>query len=327
MGKGETVFVTGGHGFVGSWVVKGLLARGYRVRCLVRATSKTHRIDELDVERFVGDILQPESLVEGMAGADHCIHLAGISSYKDMQEDWTVPTIVDGTRNVLSKAKAAGIGRVVYIGSGIIYCSPDPARIADETSPFLLHDSGLLYALGKHQAEAVVDEAVADGQDVVVAIPMETYGPHDDEFLTTGYLKEAINGWPPLATRGGVSFAHVEDVAEGIIGALERGRTGERYILGGENATIKEIVELACDVAGKPKRALVLPTGLTKLALRSMVRLGIEPPEHPNAVDYGTLFGFTRSDKAKREIGYAPRPGRAVMESTVAWLRDAGHIR
>lgn len=327
MSDGKTVFVTGGHGFVGSWVVRGLLERGYRVRCLVRKSSKTHRIDGLDVERFVGDILEPESLAEGMTGADLCIHLAGISAYKDMQEDWTIPTIVDGTRNVLQAARDAGIRRTVYIGSGIIYCSHDPERIADETSPFVLEDSGLFYAIGKNQAEQVVDDFVAEGYDVVVAIPMETYGPNDDEFLTTGYLKEAINGWPALATRGGVSFAHVEDVANGIIAALERGRTGERYILGGQNATIQEIVELACEVAGKPKRAVVLPTGLTKWVLRGMSRIGLEPPEHPNAVDYGTLFAFVSIDKAREELGYNPRSGRETLESTVAWLREAGHIR
>src|SRR5690606_25823923 len=122
-----------------------------------------------------------------------------------------------GTRNVLQKAREAGIERTVYIGSGVIYCSRDPQRIADETSEFVLHDSNLFYAIGKHRAEQVVDEFVAQGSDVVVAIPMETYGPNDHEFLTTGYLKEAINSWPALATDGGVSFAHVEDVARGIV--------------------------------------------------------------------------------------------------------------
>lgn len=326
MGDGRMVFVTGGHGFVGSWVVRELLARGYRVRCLVRRTSRTHRIDGLPVERVVGDILEPASLAEGMRGADLCIHLAGISSYKDMQEDWTIPTIVDGTRNVLQAARDAGVGRTVYIGSGVIYCSRDRQRIADETSPFLLHDSQLFYAIGKHRAEQVVDEFVAAGSDVVVAIPMETYGPNDDEFLTTGYLKEAINGWPALATDGGVSFAHVEDVARGIVLALEKGRTGERYILGGENATIAEIIEMACEIAGKPKRPIVLPTRLTKLALVAMTKLGLTPPEHPNAVDYGSLYAFASIEKARRELGYNPRSGRETLQSTIDWLREAGHI-
>jgi len=327
MSDGKVVFVTGGHGFVGSWVVRELLQRGYRVRCLVRRSSRTHRIDDLPVERFVGDILDAASLEEGMRGADLCIHLAGISSYKDMQEDWTIPTIVDGTRNVLQKAREAGIRRTVYIGSGVVYSCRDPNRVADESSPFLLHDSNLFYALGKHRAEQVVDEFVAAGSDVVVAIPMETYGPRDDEFLTTGYLKEAINGWPALATEGGVSFAHVEDVARGIVLALEKGRCGERYILGGENASIAEIITMACDIAGRPKRPIVLPTKLTKLALVAMSRLGLNPPEHPNAVDYGSLYAYVRIDKAREELGYAPRSGRETLASTIDWLREAGHIR
>jgi dihydroflavonol-4-reductase len=155
---------------------------------------------------------------------------------------------------------------------------------------------------------------------------METYGPQDDQFLTTGYLKEAINSWPALATRGGTSFAHVEDVAEGICLSLENGRAGERYILGGENATIKEIIQLTLEVAGRPKAVLVLPTGLTKFVLRTLHNLGLPSPEHPNAVDYGTLYGFTTSEKAKAELGYRPRSSRAVIESTVDWLRQSGHI-
>ncbi len=325
---GKRIFVTGGHGFVGSHVVRRLVDQGHEVRCLVRPTSRTHRIDDLDVDKVVGDILDPESLLAGMEGMERCIHLAGISAYKDMQEPWTIPTIVDGTRNVLDAALQRGLERVVYIGSGIVYCSrdPDPNRVVSEDEPFALHDSGLLYAIGKHRAEQVVDEYVARGLHVSVAIPMETYGPNDDDFLTTGYLKEAINGWPALATAGGTSFAHVEDVADGIVKALEKGGKGERYILGGENATIKEIIQLALEVAGRPKPVLVLPTGLTKFALRTLARCGLPTPEHPNAVDYGTLFGYTSSEKAKRELGYSPRPAREVMASTVAWLRREGHI-
>jgi len=322
----KTVFVTGGHGFVGSHVVRNLVDRGYAIRLLVRKTSKTHRVDDLPVEMFMGDILDMESMREGMTGCEFCVHLAGISAYKDMQEDWTIPTIVEGTTNVFALAKELGLARVVYIGSGITYASYDQDRVANEDSPFLLADSGLFYAIGKHKADAVVDQYVSDGLDIVVAIPMETYGPHDDQFLTTGYLKEAINSWPALATRGGTSFAHVDDVAEGICLSLENGKAGERYILGGENATIKEIIELTLQVAGTPKSVVVLPTGITKFVLRSLFNLGLPSPEHPNAVDYGTLYGFTTSEKAKRELGYNPRPSRAVIESTVDWLRQEGHI-
>ena len=120
--------------------------------------------------------------------------------------------------------------------------------------------------------------------------------------------------------------ADVEDVADGIVKTLEKGGPGERYILGGENATVKEIIQLALDVAGKPKPVVILPAGVTKFILRSLIRLGLPAPEHPNAIDYGTLFGFTSSEKAKRELGYSPRPPREVMESTVDWLRRNGHI-
>ena len=322
----DVILVTGGHGFIGSFVVRRLLERGLRVRCLVRASSKTHRIDGLDVETVVGDILQPDSLTTAMEGCQSVIHLAGISSYADMDRDFARPTIVDGTRNVCQAALDVGLKRVVYVGSTVIYGSHDPDRIADETSPYLLEGSGLNYAEAKHAAEGVVDGFVARGLDVVVAIPTETYGPHDDEFLTTGYLKEAINSWPALATRGGTMYGHVDDVAEGIVLALERGRAGERYILGSENGHIKDIIASVLDVAGKKKPVLVLPTGLTRFVVSTLYRLGLPSPEHPNAINYGTLFYFVNNDKACTELGWKPRTGRETLEDTVRWLSEAGHI-
>jgi dihydroflavonol-4-reductase len=323
---GKQVLITGGHGFIGSFVVRRLLDRGYRVRALVRASSKTHRIDGLGVETVVGDILDPASLSAAVEGCQAVVHLAGISSYADMDKSFARPTIVDGTRNVFLAALAAQVERVVYTSSAVIYGSKDPARIADEESPFLLDGSGLTYAEAKHDNEGIVDDFVEQGLDVVVAIPTETYGPNDDAFLTTGYLKEAINSWPALATRGGTMFGHVDDVAEGIVLALEKGRKGERYILGAENMHIREIVSLALDVAGKKKPVLVLPTALTRMVVKTLYALGLPSPEHPNAILYGTLFYFVSSEKAKRELGWSPRSGRETMEDTVRWLREAGHI-
>jgi len=327
------VLVTGGHGFIGSYVVRHLLQRGYPVRCLVRSSSKTHRIDKLvkdgvTLDKVVGDILDPGSLATAMEGCKLCIHLAGISAYADMHTDWAWGTIVDGTRNVFDAALAAELKRVVYISSGVVYGRRDPGFVADEDSPFELDGSGLVYAEAKHRNEGQVAEYIAKGLDVVVAIPMETYGPEDDEFLTTGYLREAINGWPAMATRGGTMYGHVDDVAEGIVLALEKGGTGERYILGSENGTIEEIVNLALEVAGKPgKKALVLPTGLIRAVVKTLFALHLPSPEHPNAIEYGTLYYFTRNDKARRELGWKPRSGRAVLEDTIRWLREAGHIK
>ncbi|MFT5681610.1 MAG: dihydroflavonol-4-reductase [Myxococcota bacterium] len=322
----KRILVTGGHGFIGSFVVRRLLARGFVVRCLVRASSKTHRIDELSVEKVVGDILDAVSLSAAMRDCTHCIHLAGISRYADMDKDFARPTIVDGTQNVFTAALAAGLSRVVYTSSAVIYGATEPGVISDETSPFRLGGRGLTYADAKHDSEAVVDDFVSRGLDVVVAIPTETYGENDDEFLTTGYLKEAITGWPALATKGGTMFGHVDDVAEGIVLALEKGGRGERYILGSENASIRDIIAMTLEIAGKKKPILVMPTGVTKWAVRTLYSLGLPSPEHPNAIDYGTLYYFVSNEKARRELGFAPRSGRAVLEATVGWLREAGHV-
>ncbi len=330
MSDAQTVLVTGGHGFIGHFVVKKLLERGHAVRCLVRETSDTRRIDGLDVTKHVGDILDPGSLTEPMQGATWAIHLAGISSYSLMQTDRCIPTVVDGTRNVLQSAKDAGVQRVAYIGSGIIYSRHEPPpEPVDEDEPFALgEDTHLNYALAKHRAEKLVDDFVNQGLDVRVPIPMETYGPNDDQFLTTGYLKEAINGWPALASHGGTMFGHVDDVAEGIMLAMERGKPGGRYILGSENATIKEIIDRTLAIAGQPnKKAIVMPTGITKAVLYALHNLGLPSPEHPAALEYGTTFAFVKNDRAKNELGWQPRTGDQVLEDTVRWLREAGHIR
>ncbi|MEL6348511.1 MAG: NAD-dependent epimerase/dehydratase family protein [Myxococcota bacterium] len=321
------ILLTGGHGFIGSHVVRALRDRDRPVRCLVRATSRTHRIDGLGVETVTGDIMDPSSLAAAMAGCSACIHLASVSSYADLDRPHARPTIVDGTRNVLQAALDVGLERVVHVSSAVIFGSHDPERISDETGDFQLAGSGLTYIESKHEAEQIVDDFVDKGLDVVVAVPTETYGPNDDDFLTTGYLKEAINSWPAFATHGGTMFGHVADVAEGIVLCLEKGRIGERYILGVKNASIRDIIAMTLDVAGRSKPIWVLPTGLLKVVLGTLHRLGLPSPEHPNAINYGTLYYYVSSEKAQQELGWTPRSGRETLEDTVAWLRDAGHIR
>lgn len=321
------VLVTGGHGFIGSWVVRALLRRGHRVRCLLRTGSRDRRLTGLDVERVIGDILDPGSLAAAMKGIGACIHLAGISAYKDMQTPRAWPTIVEGTRHVLAAALDSGVTRMVAAGSGVIYGSRQPRGVCDETSPWVLGGSGLIYAEAKYAAALLVDDFAARGLQVCLALPMETYGPGDDDLLTCGYLKDAINSPVALATYGATSFAHVEDVAEGFVLALEKGRAGERYILGGDAASIKEIIELALDVAGCPNRVWRMPTAVTRAVLLALQALHLPSPEHPDAVAYGSLHSSTSSDKARRELGYAPRSGREVMTSTVAWMRAEGHLK
>jgi dihydroflavonol-4-reductase len=320
------VFVTGGNGFIGSRVVRQLVAAGHDVRCLLRETSDTLRIDDLSFERFIGDVRDRASLVEGMQGADGCIHLASVSSWADMRSDALETTIIDGTRHVLDCALEAGVGRFVYISSTIAVNGSIDPEVFDEDAAFDLHDTPMRYAIAKHAAEGLVADYVARGLDVVTVNPCEVYGPDDTGMITAGNLKDILTSWPALACRGGTAVAHVDDIASGIIAALERGRTGERYILGGDNLSVEELVRLTLDVAGQRKPVLRLPNGLLKCVIGGMAFLRLPTPVIPEVLDYATRFFFVDCSKATQELGYRHRPAREVLGPVIDWLREDGHV-
>jgi dihydroflavonol-4-reductase len=319
-------FVTGGAGFIGSRVVRQLIAQGHQVRCLVRSTTDTSRIDDLPVERVTGDIRESSSIAEGMLGTDGCIHLASVSSWDQIRSPALESTVLDGTRNVLEAAVAAGNLRTVYVSSATAVNASTQPQIFDESSTFTLENTVLRYAIAKHRAELLVGEYVNRGLPVVIVNPVETYGPNDTGFITAGNLRDMIRDWPTLVCSGGTAIAHVDDVADGIVGAMGKGRVGERYILGGDNLSVEDLARLTLDVAGQKKPILRLPNGLMKWAVQTMAKVGLPTPLIPEVLDYATLYWFVRCDKAKSELGYAPRPARETLEPVVNWLREAGHI-
>jgi dihydroflavonol-4-reductase len=318
------VFVTGGNGFIGSRVVRKLCERGHEVRCLLRSTSDTRRIDDLEVERVVGDLLDPASLELGLQDCDACVHLASVSSWDEIASDHVEQTVVEGTRGLLGAAARVDGLRFVYVSSGAAVNGSSRPEVFDETSAFTLEGSGLRYAIAKHAAEQLVLAAAADGLDAVVVNPGETYGPDDDDWVTAGAIRDVLRGWPALAVRGGTSVVHVDDVAEGIVAALERGRAGERYILGGENLTVEQIVRTVLALASSRKPVVLVPAGVLRSAVRVCQTLRLPPPLPPDLVGYACRYWFTSSEKAKRELGYRHRPAREALASVVAWIQPNG---
>jgi dihydroflavonol-4-reductase len=321
------IFLTGGHGFIGSRVVRQLVAQGHEVRCLVREKSKTHRIDDLPFARFVGDVREKSTLKAAMQGAKACIHLASVSSWNEIRSPALEATIVDGTRNVLESAKEAGLERVVYVSSILgINGSSEPIEFNEE-SPFQLTNSSLRYSHAKHKAEEMAKDFAQSGLEVVTVNPVEVYGPNDDTFVTAGNIRDILTSWPALACRGGTAIAHVDDIAEGIVLALQKGRSGERYILGGDNMHVEQLVRLVLEIAGKKTPVLKLPNGLVKGVIQTMAKLHLPTPVIPEVLDYATLFWFVDCTKAKTALGYRPRPARQVLEPVIEWLHAAGHIK
>ncbi len=321
------VFLTGGHGFIGSRVSHKLHARGHALRCLVRATSDTYRIDDLPFERFVGDVRDRGSMVEGMQGCDACIHLACVSSWDDIKSDAMRPTVLDGTRNLLENAVAAGLKRVVYVSSGTAVNGSATPEVFDESSDFTLSGRGLIYAETKNEAEAMVREYAARGDlEVVIVNPMETYGPEDTGMITAGNLRDILKDWPALGCTGGTSVVHVDDVAEGMVLALEKGRSGERYILGGDNLSVRDLIELTLEIAGQKKPIVIVPNALMKGVINGMAKLGLPTPVIPEVLDYATLYWFMDNRKAREELGATFRPARETLAPVVEWLFEARHV-
>ncbi|HEX6764803.1 MAG TPA: NAD-dependent epimerase/dehydratase family protein [Polyangiaceae bacterium] len=322
------ILVTGGHGFIGSRVTRQLCTRGDRVRCLVREKSRTHRIDDLSFERAAGDVRDAASVAAAMQGMDACIHLACVSAWADMRSKVLESTVLDGTRNVLDAARHAGVRRVVYVSSvAAVNAVRKTPRVFDETATFELEGSNLRYAIAKHQAEALCRTAAAGGLETVIVNPGEVYGRDDDDFVTSGNLRDVLTSWPALGCHGGNPVCHVDDIANGILLALEKGRSGERYILGGENLTVEQTIRLTLDIAGKRTPVVLPPNGLVKALLAVLRALHLPTPVVPEVFDFATYYWFVDSSKAERELGYRSRGAREAIESAVDWLYEAGHVK
>lgn len=326
---GTRVFVTGGNGFIGSRVVRALLTRGYAVRCLLRPTSATGRIDGLEFTRAVGDLRDPESLKAGMAGCQGVIHLACTSSWDQIRASTDMNEVaVTGTQNVLSAAHVNGGLRTVYVSSITAVNGTDTPQIQTELAPFTLTDrKRYAYAFAKHEAEARCQEAVQAGLPVTIVNPAEVYGPEDVDLVTAGNLVDFAKSNPVFVCRGGTSVVHVDDVAAGIVAAFEKGRVGERYILGGENLTIEDLARTSLDVLGRKKRIVILPNGfISRLAdLGRTLRLPL--PFEPGVIPYAVKYWFADATKAQTELGIRFRSALETLKPTLEWLQSTGRIR
>jgi dihydroflavonol-4-reductase len=322
------ILLTGGHGFIGARLTALLVDQGHALRCLVRATSDVTRIAGLPWERALGDVRDRSSLAAAMAGCDALVHLAAISGWDDHRSPELGPVIDAGTRNVLEVAEALGLRRAVHVSSLAAINGSSRPQLFDEGATFTLAGRGLRYAEAKVESERHAREIAARGRlEVVIVNPAETYGPGDDRLVTAQNLLDPLRSWPALACAGGTSVVHVDDVAAGIAAALERGRSGERYILGGDNLSVPALIRLTLRVAGQRKPVVRLPRALLRRGVRLLDRLGLPTPMLPEVLDYATLYWFADNRRAREELGLRFRPAQVVLSDTLRWLVEAGHLR
>lgn len=320
------VFVTGGNGFIGSVVVRTLIDSGHRVLCLLRDPNRAGRLAGLPIERTTGDVRDPASLAHSMAQCDGTIHLAAPGGWENDDPGVMREVIDGGARNIFDVASSLSGHRVVLVSSTAAIAASDTPRIFDEQTPFSVNDAALHYAYAKHRTELLAAAACTRGVSAIVVNPAEVYGPEDTRLVTARNLIDFATATPVLVCDGGTSIVHVDDVAAGIVAAFDRGRAGERYILGGENLTIRALAELVLELRGREARIVMVPNGLARFVARVAATLRIPAPFNPHVVPYATRYWFVDSSKATRELGIRFRGARDTIQSTLDWLTHAGYL-
>jgi dihydroflavonol-4-reductase len=318
------VLVTGASGFLGWHVARLLLERGYSVRALVRPGSK---VTGLDLETATGDLRDPASLARAVSGCELVFHVA--ADYRLWAKDPSelYRSNVDGTRNVLEAAKQARVERVVYTST--VGCIGFPhGGLGDEDTPVSLEDMAGHYKRSKFLAEQIAREYAGGGLPVVIVNPTAPVGDHDVKPTPTGKIVlDFLNGDMPAFIDTGLNVLDAGDCALGHLLACERGRVGERYILGSENLTLAQILGKLAAITGRKAPSVRLPYGVAYCAgvcSTALASLTGKPPRVPmEAVRMAKKKMWVKHDKARRELGFDPAPAAAALANAVKWFSRA----
>jgi dihydroflavonol-4-reductase len=324
-----TTLVTGATGFLGSAIVRALLDRGEAIRVLVRRESDRRNIDDLNVEVSEGNLKDPQSLRRAVKGCRTLYHAAADYRLWAKDPDEIYETNVTATTQLLRLASEAGVERIVYTSSVATLGREPSGRPADEQTPVTIDDMTGHYKRSKFLAEEDVKRMVRDeGMPVVIVNPATIIGPRDIRPTPTGRMvEEAARGKIPAFVDTGLNVVHVDDVATGHVQAYEHGQIGERYVLGGEDMMLREILEKIAALVGRSpprirlSRSVVLPIAYVAEFAARIRGSRAEPFVTVDAIKMSKSFMYFSSDKAKKEIGYSPRPAREALADAVEWLR------
>jgi len=331
MGASVTVLITGAAGFVGSAVARRLVAEGLEVRALLRRSSDPANLEGLEIERHYGDLLDPATIKSAVKGCDAVFHVAADYRLWVPDPDAMMCVNVEATRTLMLAALDAGVSRIVHTSSvatlGIV-----KGGVADEDTPSSVDDMIGPYKLSKFLAEEEVRALVEKrGLPAVIVNPSTPIGPRDPRPTPTGRLVlEAARGRMPAYVDTGLNVSHVDDTAEGHWLAFQKGKIGERYIIGGDNLTLREILVTVAEITGGSKPLLALPHGLilpfARLAERIAKRTGKEPFATVDGVKLSRKRMFFSSAKAERELGYRHRPAREALVDAIEWFKRDGRL-
>ncbi len=329
-------FVTGATGFLGSHVARALAAEGAELRLLVRATSDLRNIADLNAERVSGDLRDPASIEKALAGCEVVFHVAADYRLWVRDPKQMYLSNVEGTRALLDAARRQGVRRVIYTSSvatmGFGSNGQAAGHLTDEESPVSLGEMIGHYKRSKFMAERVAVEAAKSGMDVVIVNPTTPVGERDVKPTPTGrivldFLKRKF----PAYVETGLNLVDATECARGHIQALEKGKAGERYILGGENLTLKQILDRLAAITGLKSPTVKLPyvfafaTGVVDEMVTGRL-MGREPRATIDAVRMGRKMMFVSSAKAERELGWRMVPVDGALRRSVEWFRANAYV-
>jgi dihydroflavonol-4-reductase len=312
-------------------VARALLARGHAIRLLVREGSDRSNIAGLPAELAVGDLKEPASLERAAVGCRYVVHVAADYRLWVPDPEAMNRANVDGSRALFLAAQAAGAQRMVYCSSVAALGLVGDGTPGTETTPNSLEKVIGVYKKSKYLAEQAVLALARDGVPVVIVNPSAPIGPRDIKPTPTGkMITDTAAGRMPAYVDTGLNVVHVDDVAQGHVLALERGRVGECYILGGEDMGMQSLLAMVADIVGrKPPRVKLPVAALYPLALASegLAKVaGIEPIVTRDILAMAKKKMFFSSAKAQAELGYTYRPAREAVADAIAWFRDAGRL-
>jgi hopanoid-associated sugar epimerase len=329
----DTVLVTGASGFVGSAVARKLLDRGFAVRALVRPTSPRFHLAGLDIAFAEGDLLDADTVRPAMAGVRHVFHVAADYRLWARDRDEIMRNNVTSTRIVMEEALRAGVERVVYTSSVATLAVRRDGSSVDETFPLDEAKAIGVYKRSKVAAERLVERMIAhDKLPAVIVNPSTPIGPRDVKPTPTGrIIVDAARGRIPAFVDTGLNLIHVDDCADGHLAALDRGRIGERYILGGQNVSLSAMLAGIATLLGRrPPRIRMPRSAIVPLAIaaETIARFnGREPLVTLDALRMSKYQMFFTTAKAERDLGLTARPFTDALADAIRWFRGAGYIK
>lgn len=330
----DAAFLTGGTGFVGASLARLLLSKGLKVKALARRGSDRRNLDGLGVEIVEGSLLDREAIENGVAGCRYVFHVAADYRIWVPNPDEMYRANVEGTELVLRTAAKAGAEKIVHCSSVAAIKRPEDRVPVGEDSEYASVEEVVgHYKKSKYLSDVLARKlAKSEGLPVVIVNPAAPIGPRDIKPTPTGRIVvDFLNGRMPSYIDTGMNVVHVDDVAQGHWLAAQKGRAGERYILGGENLTLKQVLDLLAAASGLPAPRFQTPYAVAYAfgaVDTALARLrGTEPMAPLDAIKMARHYMWFSSEKAKKELGYAPRPAKDALKDAVAWFAANGYAK